>query len=144
MPVNTGKIDGRRKLNYASLEEVLADAVRLRSGPVTVLGNWSAGQIFRHLASAYNASIDGFTITFPWYIRLMARLFKKKLVAGPMPAGFQLKVKGGETVLPELSVDRRRPGRSSRRCGAPGTIAPACQEPGLRRIQQAGMRQHPP
>jgi hypothetical protein len=52
MPVNTAKVDGRRKLDYASLEEVLADADRLSSGPVKVLGNWSAGQIFKHLAIA--------------------------------------------------------------------------------------------
>jgi Protein of unknown function (DUF1569) len=75
MPVNTAKVDGRRKLDYASLEEVLADADRLSSRPVKVLGNWSAGQIFRHLALAFNGSIDGFTMTFPWPLRLMARFF---------------------------------------------------------------------
>ncbi len=100
MPVNTAKVDGRRKLDYASLEEMLADANRLASGPVKALGNWSAGQIFKHLAIAYNGSIDGFTMTFPLPLRLMARLFKKKLINGAMPAGFNLPADAAKAVLP--------------------------------------------
>jgi hypothetical protein len=101
MPVNTAKVEGRRKLNFASLDEVLADADRLGSGPVKVLGNWSAGQIFKHLALAYNGSIDGFTMTFPLPLRIIARIFKKKLVNGAMPAGFNLPAsKGAKAVAP--------------------------------------------
>ncbi len=103
MPVNTAKVEGRRKLDFASLEEVLADADRLGSGPVKVLGNWSAGQIFRHLALTCNGSIDGIPMTLPWYFRLMARIFKKKLLAGPMPAGFSLPSKGAEALAPPLT-----------------------------------------
>jgi hypothetical protein len=90
MPVETAKVEGRRKLDYKNLHEVIADAERLSSGPVKALGNWSAGQIFRHLATAYNYSIDGFPFTFPLHFRLMARMFKKKLLAGPMPPGFKM------------------------------------------------------
>jgi Protein of unknown function (DUF1569) len=100
MPVNTAKVEGRRKLDYASFEELLADADRLGAGPVKALGNWSAGQIFQHLALAFNGSIDGFTMSFPWYFRLMAKIFKKKLLAGPMPAGFNLPTEGGKALLP--------------------------------------------
>jgi hypothetical protein len=89
MPTNTAKVEGRRTVNYTSLQEVLADAERLSSGDVKTLGNWSAGQIYRHLARAFNGSIDGLTATFPWHIRLMAGLFKKKLIAGAMPPGAQ-------------------------------------------------------
>jgi hypothetical protein len=98
--VNTAKVDGRRNLDYASLEELLADADRLTSGPVKVLGNWSAGQIFRHLAIAFNGSIDGFTMTFPLPLRLMAKLFRKKLLDGPMPAGFKLPAEGAKAMMP--------------------------------------------
>ncbi len=80
MSVNTAKVEGRRKLDYASFDELLTDADRLSSGPMKVLGNWSAGQIFRHLAIVYNQSIDGFTITFPWYFRIMAKIFRNKLI----------------------------------------------------------------
>jgi hypothetical protein len=101
MPVNTAKVVGRRNLNYASLDELLADADRMSAGPVKALGNWSAGQIFRHLARAFNASIDGFTVTFPWYLCVLARVFRKKLVAGPMPPGFKLPAKGASDLEPE-------------------------------------------
>jgi hypothetical protein len=100
MQVDTGKVVGRRKLDYASLAEVLADADRLSSGPVKALGNWSAGQIFRHLAFAYNGSIDGLTMTFPWPFRMIARVFKKKLISGPMPAGYKLPAAAAKAVTP--------------------------------------------
>ncbi|MGO9471567.1 MAG: DUF1569 domain-containing protein [Isosphaeraceae bacterium] len=100
MPVNTAKVEGRRQLDYASFEELLADAERLSSGPVKALGNWSAGQIFRHLANVYNQSIDGFTMTLPWYFRLMGKMMRKKLIAGPMPPGFKLPPDGAKTLAP--------------------------------------------
>ena len=107
MPVNTARVEGRRKLDYKSLTELLADADRLGSGPVKALGNWSAGQIFRHLAVSYNSSIDGFTMTFPWYMRLMAKIFKNKLLAGPMPAGINLAPANAKTVRPRRLPPRR-------------------------------------
>jgi Protein of unknown function (DUF1569) len=101
MPVDTTKVEGRRKVDYKTLGEVLADADRLAAGPVTLLGNWSAGQVFRHLAGAYNGSIDGFPASFPWYFRLMGRIFKKKLLGGPMPSGLKLPPELAEKVMPE-------------------------------------------
>jgi len=100
MPVDTAKVSGRRKLDYMSLEEVLADADRLSSGPVQALGNWSAGQILRHLALVYNGSIDGLTMTVPWLLRLMAPFLKKKLLRGPMPAGIKLPSDAAKALAP--------------------------------------------
>jgi hypothetical protein len=100
MAVNTAKVKDRRKLDYASLEELLVDADRLSAGPVRVLGNWSAGQIFKHLALVYNESIDGLSITFPWPLRLVARIFKEKLMNSSMPAGFKLPSDGAKAVAP--------------------------------------------
>jgi hypothetical protein len=100
MPVDTAKVEGRRKVDYPSFAELLADADRLSSGPVKALGNWSAGQIYQHLTTAFNGSIDGFTMTFPWYLRLMAKLFKKKLLSMPMPPGFKLPAGASEAMVP--------------------------------------------
>jgi Protein of unknown function (DUF1569) len=100
VPVNTAKVEGRRKVEYASFDELLADAERLGSGPVRALGNWSAGQIFRHLAIVYTGSIDGLKVKFPWYLRLMAKLFKKQVLAGAMPAGFKLPADSGKEMMP--------------------------------------------
>ncbi len=101
LPVATAKVEGRRKLDFKSLNEVVADADRLSSGAVTTLGNWSAGQIFRHLATAYNGSIDGFKATFPWPMRFMARLLKNKLINGAMPPGIKVPAQFANEVMPE-------------------------------------------
>jgi hypothetical protein len=131
MPVDTTKVEGRRKLDYKSLEEVLADAERLSSGPpVKTLGNWSAGQIYKHLADSFNSSIDGSTMTFPWYFRLMATAFKKMLLRGPMPPGFKAPTDGAnnsvvpgptstEEGLAELRAAVERLGRDPRRVKSP-------------------------
>jgi hypothetical protein len=100
MSINTAKVEGGRKLKFASYEELLADVDRLTSGPVTTLGNWSPGQAFRHLAIAYNGSIHGFTMTFPLPLRLMGKLFRKKLLSTPMPAGFKLPASGAKAMVP--------------------------------------------
>ena len=101
MAVNTAKVVARRKLDYKSFDELLADADRLSTDNVKTLGNWSAGQIFQHLATAFNCSIDGFPGGFPWFIRTMGRIFKKKLIGGPMPAGMKMPAQLAKVVMPE-------------------------------------------
>ena len=41
MAVNTAKVEGRRKVDYKSLQEVVDDADRLSAGHVKAIGNWS-------------------------------------------------------------------------------------------------------
>jgi hypothetical protein len=100
MPVKTAKVAGRRKVSYASLQDVVADAERLSAAKVTTLGNWSAGQVFQHLAAAYNGSIDGLPGKFPWHIRLVANLFKNRLLRGAMPAGIEVPADLAKAVMP--------------------------------------------
>ncbi len=103
MPVATAKVEGRRKLAYKSFDELLADADRLSAGAVKTLGNWSPGQIFRHLAIAYNGSIDGFKTTFPWIMRFAAGMFKNKLINGAMPPGLKVPASLAREVMPEAT-----------------------------------------
>ncbi len=107
MPVDTAKVEGRRTVEYHSLDDVVADAGRLTSGPLKTLGNWSAGQIFRHLATAVNGSIDGFKSGFPWFIRVPAKLFKKKLLNGAMPPGLRVPPKFAQEVMPPRPPPKR-------------------------------------
>jgi hypothetical protein len=103
MSVNTTKVKNRRKVEYASFDELLADARRFGAGPIKTLGNWSPGQIFRHLALSYNQSVEGFPICFPWHMRLVARLFKKKFLSGSMPAGFSMPAEVAREVAPPVT-----------------------------------------
>lgn len=100
MPINTARVRGRRKLDYGSYEELLADAERLSASPATVLGNWSLGQILKHLAIVYQCSIDGFPARFPWLFRTAARLVRGIILKAPMPAGFALKPDAASVMAP--------------------------------------------
>jgi hypothetical protein len=100
MSVDTAKATGRRNVDYQSLADVVADAVRLSSAKVKTVGNWTPGQIFEHLAAAYNGSIDGLPSGFPWIMRAMAKLFKKKFINGAMPPGVKLPGALAKVVMP--------------------------------------------
>jgi hypothetical protein len=100
MPIDTSKVQDRRKVAFTSLQDVLADAERMSTGKVKALGNWSPGQIFSHLATSLNNSIDGSNVTFPWFLRLMARLLKKRMLRGPMPSGFKLPAPAASSLVP--------------------------------------------
>jgi hypothetical protein len=78
MTVDSRKVTGRRSLKYEAFEDFLADAELLAAADVRMLGNWSLGQIFRHLAIAINGSVDGFAFRLPWIATFFARLFLKK------------------------------------------------------------------
>lgn len=90
MTVNTAKVTGRRELRFASLDEVLADAERLVKGPSKTLGNWSLGQILKHLAAAMDMAVDGLSAKPPWIMRQAARLMKNRMLNKGLSPGFQL------------------------------------------------------
>ncbi len=90
MPIETKRVIGRRNVRYESLDEFLGEAERMANSDVTLLGNWSLGQIFRHLAYAITGSACGFTWRMPlpaiWVTRLIV---KKNLLANGIKPGFR-------------------------------------------------------
>ena len=103
MAINTKQVV-RRELRFENESEILAEAERLAEGSSQVLGNWSAGQIFKHLAIVMDGSIDGLKVTAPWYVRLIVPLFKKQLLSSPMRAGFRLPRRAKEVMVPRDSI----------------------------------------
>lgn len=102
MPVNTKTVAGRREVHYASFAELLADAERLAAGDVQMLGNWSLGQIFRHLAKAIHSSIDGAEFRAPWVLRWFAtRFLKRRFLERGIPPGFQIPSRNKPQFHPE-------------------------------------------
>ncbi|MGE3806723.1 MAG: DUF1569 domain-containing protein [Gemmataceae bacterium] len=91
MSIDTTAVKNRRTIHYASLRELLADAEKLAAGNTRTLGNWSQGQIYKHLALVMQSCLDGFGgATLPWYARLLGKLIKNRALTKPMPAGFKL------------------------------------------------------
>ncbi len=115
--VDTGKVTERRHLHFASLDDVLAEVDSLaRVRELRTLGNWSAGQVFQHLAVAFTCSIDGFHFRLPAPVRFLFRLFlKRTFLTKPMKPGFRL------------------PARAAKQLVAP----PISQEEGLHSLRQA-------
>jgi len=89
------------------MDDIDNEAERLASTDVEMLGDWSLGQVFRHLAIAFNGSIDGFAFRLTWPEILFVRVFiKKRLLAeGIRPGhGFSRRwdsVRPGETSVSE-------------------------------------------
>lgn len=89
--VNCKTVRNRRKLQFRSLEDVLADAEILVSSPHTrTLGNWPLTQMLTHLAASIHASIDGLNYTPAWYARLFGFFVKGRILRKGLPTGVRL------------------------------------------------------
>ncbi len=95
MPVDT-KTAQRRPLRFATLSDVRAEvdrsAAAARAGKLRTTGNWSAGQVFNHLAAWINYSYEGFPSDLkpPWFIKLILKFRKKSFLYGAMPVGVRI------------------------------------------------------
>ncbi len=116
VPVDTGKVGGRRTVSYKNHDEVLADVERLAAGGYRQLGNWSLGQIAGHLALAMTMALDGSKSQMAWPIRFLARAFaKNQLVRGPMKPGFKVPSKFSTALIPDPDLAADVEGISSLR-----------------------------
>jgi hypothetical protein len=99
--IKTAKVTGRRTLHFETFNEILEDAERLCSAKqITALGNWTLGQALGHLALAMDMAIDGAKFRVPWYVRLVAPLFKQRMLSTSMPSGVQLPADGQQQLIP--------------------------------------------
>lgn len=90
MPVKTSKVQGRRQVHYNSYADLMADAEQLANARIKTLGNWSYGQILKHVAEATDSSIDGSGFVLPAPMRwIFSLLMKQKYLTQPLPAGFK-------------------------------------------------------
>jgi hypothetical protein len=91
MAVASRSVQGRRRLAFASFDDILADAEQLVASPHTkTLGNWPLDRLLMHLATAMERSIDGIRFAVPWYIRVVGFFIKGRVLNRAMPAGFRL------------------------------------------------------
>ena len=106
MTVDTKNVAQRREVHYDSYDDLLADAQRLASGDVQTVGNWTLGQIFKHLAQTLNSSIDGTNMKFPWLMKKIVLVFinKEKMLNEPLSPGFKIPKKGQAQFSPDPSI----------------------------------------
>lgn len=107
--IDTAKIAGRRTLRFDSLDDIRADVDRLANAKeLKVLGNWTSGQILKHLAIVMNCAIDGMPSRMPWHLRAMLAMlrpfFVRKFLRDPMPAGYKLPPDVAAVIIPAAST----------------------------------------
>lgn len=99
--INTKKAE-RRKIDYPTLDDVLADARRLVEANAETTGNWSLGQILQHIATVMEKTANGFEMKAALPIRLLGRFVLKHLfLKYGMSPGFQLKGAAAKELLPD-------------------------------------------
>jgi hypothetical protein len=98
--VNTRHVHGRRKLRFSSLDEMMADVMRIaeadRAGTLKTLGNWTAGQCFGHIAGWMTYAFDGYPMRPPRFMKVIGRMIKNKVLRDGMGAGMKIP-KAGST-----------------------------------------------
>ena len=100
MAIDTSKVANRRNLRFDTIEEILADVEGLNRGKFKTVGNWSGGQILRHLTIVMNGSIDGSPMRLGWPLRVIGRLVKKRTLAKGMKPGLKLPAVAAKALVP--------------------------------------------
>lgn len=91
--VATGKVK-IRPLSFATVADCRAEVERLAAaaaqGRVKMLGNWSLGTNFGHVAFFIEAIDEDKGIKTPWFMKLIGPVMKGKMLRGPMPQGVRI------------------------------------------------------
>jgi hypothetical protein len=102
MAVNTKQVAGRRQIEYSSYQDILDDVHSLAARPTRQLGNWSLGEICKHLAKGMDMAVDGPPFKPSWLIRMVGPLIKKRFLSRPIKPGFKLPP-NATAMLPEAT-----------------------------------------
>src|SRR5688572_10736600 len=93
--INTGTVKDRRKLRFNTVDDALEEIDRIvqadKAGTLQQTGNWTAGQIFGHLAAWLMYAYEGFPIgPPPFFIRWMLKMRKQRYLRDGLPAGVRI------------------------------------------------------
>jgi hypothetical protein len=108
----------RRKLNWTSLDQVLAELDRIeaaaKKGDLVATGSWTPGQILTHLAAWIEYGYSGYPLQPPpWILRWLLRamlpgMLSKGMRPGVRIPGIQAGTVGQETVSTADGIERYR------------------------------------
>ncbi|MDX2132942.1 MAG: DUF1569 domain-containing protein [Planctomycetota bacterium] len=105
MTIDTRRLRERRVLRFESIAALRAELDALeaaeRVGALRAIGNWTAGQVFSHLAAFVEYGFDGYPPTLPqpgWLMRTAGRALRGRMLRGPLPAGVRIPGVEGGTV----------------------------------------------
>ncbi len=84
-----------RKLRFAGVDEAIREVERLAAadaaGKLQRSGNWTAGQVFAHVAAWIEYGYDGYPMKpVPWILRVYLRWQMRKYLKRGMPRGVRI------------------------------------------------------
>ena len=106
-PMNTNSTlmpSKRRKLRFKTFDDIADDVASLSNQRLAHLGNWSLGQICKHLAAGMNCSIDGgdeFIAKYPLWHRFVGPLLKYYVLCFGLRPGYRLSGEPARVLTPE-------------------------------------------
>ena len=101
MSIDTKTVRGRRRLRFASFDDILRDVEQLAAAAnVRMLGNWPFDRLLNHLAIAVHGSIDGIHEEIPGFLRYIGPLLKHWTLRRGFPSGFRPPQKFEQAVFP--------------------------------------------
>ena len=101
MAIDTAKVEGRRTLHFSTIQDIVNDVEQLSRGKFTPLGNWSGGQVLKHLSTVMLFSLDGANVQLPWYLRIVGRVMRGRVLSKGMTPGFIMKGPMAEQIMPK-------------------------------------------
>ena len=100
-PVKTSRVAGRRSLRFETFDDLRADLTALEWIETRTLGNWSEGQIYKHLALAFDMMSKDAPFRMPAPVQWVMRTFmKKRMLSTGLSAGFQAP-KRAQAMIPD-------------------------------------------
>lgn len=102
MTIDTRRLTERRRLSFASAEDVLAEIDRLcaasHDGRLRMLGNWTLAQMCDHLARLIGMGYGEVSVSAPWIVRVLGPMIVgRRWIERGFPSGMPLK--GGAAAL---------------------------------------------
>jgi hypothetical protein len=90
MTVDTKIVTERRRVQYESLGEFLADAECQAARDVRTSGNWTLAHIFDHLTRSLHVAVEGTDARFAWPARVFLHAIRARFFTRPMKPGFHV------------------------------------------------------
>lgn len=106
-------IERARMLTFESLDDVLAEALRVAERPdAPTRGKWTAAENVWHVARYVQASVEGYPFKSPLLFKLLGPLLKSGMIRKAMKSGFNTPasvkkhMEPGGSEVGEITMDR--------------------------------------
>jgi hypothetical protein len=92
-------------MKFKSLDDVRREVDRIATSRHTTTGNWTAAQIFYHLAGAFQASLEGRPPSFPKWVRFVLRSSRWVVTRFRFPPFVPIPASVAEIMAPPADAD---------------------------------------